>query len=78
MPSALAGRPLLFAGPAAVLALRLLSALAPADPMLFGAPFGLVAELMVVGASTVSLWIAVRILLPGAERGRPGDPASGS
>ena len=52
---------------AALILLRLLVALAPAEPRLFGTPFGLVLELTLVGLSTLSLWLAVRTLLPGAE-----------
>ena len=56
----------LFAGVAALVLLHLLVALAPAEPTLFGAPFGLALELVVVGISTLNLWFAVRILLPDA------------
>ena len=51
----------LFAGVAALVLLHLLVALAPAEPTLFGAPFGLALELVVVGISTLNLWFAVRI-----------------
>ncbi len=47
--------------------LHLLVALAPAEPRLFGTPFGLVLELLIVGLSTLVLWLAVRTLLPEAE-----------
>ena len=60
------GRNRLFAGVAALVLLHLLVALAPAEPTLFGAPFGLALELVVVGISTLNLWFAVRILLPDA------------
>ena len=56
----------LFAGVAALVLLHLLVALAPAEPTLFGAPFGLALELVVVGISTLNLWFAARILLPDA------------
>ena len=45
-------------------------ALAPADPRLFGTPFGLVLELVIVGLSTLNLWFAVRALLPAEDAGR--------
>ncbi|MYH21592.1 MAG: hypothetical protein F4023_00530 [Acidobacteria bacterium] len=70
-----AGRMRLVASVAALVVLHLLVALAPAEPRLFGTPFGLVLELAVVGLSTLNLWLAVRILLPGAEA---GDPAGGA
>ena len=54
--------------------LRLLVALAPAEPRLLGAPFGLVLELAIVGLATLNLWFAVRILLP--DREAAGDPDS--
>ncbi len=56
----------LFAGVAALVFLRLLVALAPAEPTLFGTPFGLALELVVVGISMLNLWLAVRTLLPEA------------
>jgi len=65
----------LVASVAALVVLHLLVALAPAEPRLFGTPFGLVLELAVVGLSTLNLWLAVRILLPEAE---DGDPAGGA
>ncbi len=65
----------LVASVAALVVLHLLVALAPAEPRLFGTPFGLVLELAVVGLSTLNLWLAVRILLPKAEA---GDPAGGA
>ncbi|MXZ59641.1 MAG: hypothetical protein F4Z12_02115 [Acidobacteria bacterium] len=65
----------LVASVAALVVLHLLVALAPAEPRLFGTPFGLVLELAVVGLSTLNLWLAVRILLPEAEA---GDPAGGA
>ena len=49
---------------AALVVLRLVVALAPAEPRLFGIPFGLLLELAVMGVSTVNLWFAVRALLP--------------
>ena len=49
---------------AALVALRLLVALAPAEQRLFGIPFGLLLELSVMGVSTLNLWFAVRVLLP--------------
>ena len=45
-------------------------ALAPADPRLFGTPFGLVLELVIVGLSTLVPWFAVRALLPAEDAGR--------
>ena len=60
------GRNRLFAGVAALVLVRLLVALAPAEPTLLGTPFGLVLELVVVGFSTLNLWFAVRTLLPEA------------
>ena len=60
------GRNRLFAGVAALVFLRLLVALAPAEPTLFGTPFGLALELVVVGISMLNLWLAVRTLLPEA------------
>ena len=70
-----AGRNRLIAAVAALVLLRLLAALAPAEPRLFGTPFGLVLELAVMGLSTLSLWFAVRTLLPEAAAGG-GPPAS--
>ena len=64
----------LAAAVAALVLLRLLVALAPAEPRLFGTPFGLVLELVIVGLSTLNLWFAVRTLLPEAEAA--GDPAA--
>ena len=64
------GRNRLFAGVAALVLLHLLVALAPAEPTLFGTPFGLALELVVVGVSTLNLWFAVRILLPDAVADR--------
>ena len=61
-----AGRNRLVAAVAALVLLRLLVALAPAEPRLFGTPFGLILELAVVGVATLNLWFAVRILLPPA------------
>lgn len=52
---------------ATLILLRLLAALAPAEPRLFGTPFGLALELVIVGLSTLGLWFAVRTLLPDAE-----------
>ena len=60
------GRNRLVAAIAALVLLRLLVALAPAEPRLFGTPFGLVLELVIVGVSTLNLWFAVRTLLPDA------------
>ena len=54
----------LAAAAAGLVLLRLLVALAPAEPRLFGTPFGLALELLVAGVSTLSLWFAVRTLLP--------------
>ena len=65
----------LVASVAALVVLHLLVALAPAEPRLFGTPFGLVLELAVVGLSTLNLWLAVRILLPEAEAGDPAGDA---
>lgn len=64
----------LVASVAALVLLHLLVALAPAEPRLFGTPFGLVLELLIVGLSTLNLWIAVRTLLPEVEG--TGGPAS--
>ena len=50
-------------------------ALAPADPRLFGTPFGLVLELVIVGLSTLNLWFAVRTLLPETEGGGDASPS---
>lgn len=52
---------------AALVLLRLLVALAPAEPVLFGTPFGLALELLIMGLATLNLWFAVRTLLPEAE-----------
>lgn len=71
------GRSGLIVATAALVLFHLLSALAPVEPRLFGTPFGLVLEVVVVGASTLSLAYAVRVLLPEAgPRGKPpsGDP----
>ena len=68
----------LVASVAALVLLHLLVALAPAEPRLFGTPFGLVLELAVVGLSTLNLWLAVRILLPEAEAGDPAGDAGTS
>jgi len=65
----------LVASVAALVVLHLFVALAPAEPRLFGTPFGLVLELAVVGLSTLNLWLAVRILLAEAEA---DDPAGGA
>ncbi len=57
--------------PAAVVLLRLLVALAPAEPMGFGVPLGVWLELGVVAASTAALAVLSRHLLSGArEEGR--------
>ena len=63
----------LAAGLAALVLLHLLAALAPAEPRLFGTPFGLVLELAVMGLSTLNLWFAARLLLPEVEAA--GGPA---
>lgn len=60
---------------AALVLLRLLVALAPAEPRLLGAPFGLVLELGIMGLATLNLWFAVRTLLPGAEAAGDRDPS---
>ena len=71
----------LAAAVAVLVLLRLLVALAPAEPRLLGAPFGLVLELAIVGLSTLNLWFAVRALLPEAEtagdQGPAGDAPAG-
>lgn len=67
----------LVAAVTALVLLRLLVALAPAEPSLFGTPFGLVLELALVGLSTLNLWFAVRVLLPDGERAA-GAAAAGS
>ncbi len=62
---------------AGVVLLRLLSALAPAEPLLAGIPLGLCLELGVVAASTWSLTAIIRTLLPPASHGAVGPgPAS--
>jgi hypothetical protein len=62
---------------AALILLRLLVALAPAEPALFGVPFGLALELTVTGLSTLGLWFAVRTLLPEAgPRGGGSGPGN--
>ena len=66
----------LVAAVAALVLLRLLVALAPAEPRFFGIPFGLVLELAIVGLSTLNLWFAVRTLLP--QAGAAADPGSSS
>lgn len=74
------GRSRLVAAVAALVFLRLLVALAPAEPRLLGTPFGLILELGVVGLSTLVLWFAVRTLLPeaapdrDASRSLTGEP----
>lgn len=60
------GRVRLAAAVAALVSLRLLAALAPTEPRLFGTPFGLILELAVVGVATLNVWFAVRVLLPRA------------
>ena len=62
------GRSRLVSAVAALVLLHLLVALAPAEPRLFGTPFGLVLEVALVGLSTLSLWVGVRVLLPASER----------
>ena len=47
-----------------LLVFRLVAALAPGQPLVFGVPAGLALELAVVAASTGVLWVAVRTLLP--------------
>ena len=64
----------LVAAVAALVLLRLLVALAPAEPRLFGTPFGLVLELGIMGLATLNLWFVVRTLLPDKEA--TGDPDS--
>ena len=59
---------------AALVGFRLLVALAPAEPRLFGTPFGLALELLIVALSTLNLWFAVRTLLPATEAA--GGPAA--
>lgn len=63
MPSR--GRRLAAAVTALVL-VRLVVPLFPPAPGPWGIPFGLLLELAVAGLSTLSLWFAVRILLPEA------------
>ena len=70
------GRGRLVAAVAALVLLRLFVARAPAEPRLFGTPFGLALELVIVGLSTLNLWLAVRTLLPepeGAAGARTND-----
>lgn len=68
----------LVAAVAVLIPLRLLVALAPAEPRLFGTPFGLVLELAIVGLSTLNLWFAVGILLPDAEGAGDPGPSGGA
>ena len=68
----------LVAAVAALVLLRLLVALAPAEPRLFGTPFGLVLELAIMGLATLNLWFAVRTLLPGAESAGDPGPSGGA
>ena len=70
----MAGRSRLIAAVAALVLLRLLLALAPAEPRILGTPFGLVLELALVGLSTLNLRFAVRTLLPAAAGA--GAPSS--
>ena len=56
----------LVAAIAVLVLLRLLVALAPAEPRLLGIPFGLMLELVIVGLSTLNLWFAAQVLLPRA------------
>ncbi len=72
------GRSRLVAAVAALVLLHLLVALAPAEPRLFGTPFGLVLEVALVGLSTLSLWAFVRVLLPESERASDASSSSGS
>ncbi len=72
------GRSRLVAAVAALVLLRLLVALAPAEPRLFGTPFGLVLELGIMGLATLNLWFAVRTLLPGVEAAGDRDPSGGA
>ena len=67
------GRNRLAAAVAALVLLHLLVVLAPAEPRLLGTPFGLALEVAVVGLSTISLWLAVRTLLPPAKGGGDGS-----
>ncbi len=60
----------LWVAPALLVALRFASALAPAEPLVLGVPFGLATELLVVVASTISLSLAVSARLSG---GRPSS-----
>lgn len=53
-------------------------ALAPAEPRLFGTPFGLVLELGIMGLATLNLWFAVRTLLPGADGAGDPGPSGGA
>ena len=53
-------------GPVFVAPLHLLAVLVPGEPRLFGVPAGIVAQLLVVAASTTALWRAGRVLLPEA------------
>ncbi len=69
------GRSRLVAAVAVLVLLRLLAALAPAEPRLFGTPFGLVLELVIMGLSTLNLWFAVRTLLPEAEGAGDASPS---
>ena len=49
--------------------------LAPAEPRLLGVPLGLALQLAIAAASTISLWLLARVLLP--ERERPARAAEG-
>ncbi len=68
----------LVAAVAALVLVRLLGALAPAEPRPLGAPFGLVLELAIVGLATLNLWFAVRTLLPGKEAAGAPDSSGGA
>lgn len=57
--------------PAAVVLFHLAGSLAPAEPPLLGVPLGLALQLGIAAASTVSLWLLARTLLPEREAPPP-------
>jgi len=78
MPPAALGRPLRLSLSAAgaVILLRLITALAPAEPMVLGVPAGLWFELGVVAASTAALAFACRQLLSRESREEEPEAAA--
>lgn len=65
--------------PAAVVLFHLAGVLAPAEPRLLGVPLGLALQLAIAAASTISLWLLARTLLPEREAPAPeGRPETGS